>query len=616
MPSVVSLSKASVLELRTFATKRPECAPPAEEGWVQFWHGYCQMAKVRSEKKRVNDKNAHSIPDYASKAMQEGELERQLFLNIIGNIGKDHINMFELGAGRGDWCLSLAGVIDYRLIPCQARTYRCLALEGEPTHYEWTKEHFADQNIKGTALHGAVQSHNGAVRFKAQAAPADNYGQSVNEQGNIVVPSFAFDTLVERYAFEHVDIVHMDVQGAEYDALLGAGGAIERGTVDYFLIGTHRPEINGRIRALLEDKYHFIVDIPCGAGLVETPLGQAWMPVDGCMLLQRKGIGRPTLGGDAGLDGCYVEKSTGLGPHAVEEQGGSPSFYSQAGGIHTYPGKIKTEEELAAYIVSQNPGLMERLKNWDIIGAAHILREWTSSFINIAEEPLLFEPADVVSAFHVFREKKRGVWCGGAGKFFKWVLQLFGIPAVRYNYSYPGQCSVSHLTTLFCDISDDSFGIYVADAYLNYYYVDARTDEMLRFEQLLQYIARKQYRLIETVYSSVCRSRISAVEIPATNRAMTEVFYPEGRKQFEGIRRYGLWEYPKTAVTWAGIMKGFNEDLEDYDVYKAGRTDEEFFFDLMLNKSLIDKFGISEVDARIDRLFEELGTDSSYIPDC
>jgi len=285
----------SVMSLKKFATRRPKTIPPEPEGWQQFWYGYFQMTKVRSQKKRIIDEENHAVSNLPADVLSEGEFEKQLFLNIIHNIKKDHINMFELGAGRGDWCLCLAGVIDFKLIPCQAKTYRCLALEGEPSHYKWTREHFEYQRINGIAIHGAIQDYNGYCKFDASTNPADHYGQCVSKNGNILIPCFTIDKLMQDNLFDHVDIIHMDVQGAEYKALIGAYEAIKSGAIDYMLIGTHAvggapTEMNRKIKQFVGDRYHCVIDIPPKTPLIDTQLGAASMPLEGRMLFQRKGI--------------------------------------------------------------------------------------------------------------------------------------------------------------------------------------------------------------------------------------------------------------------------------------------------------------------------------------
>jgi FkbM family methyltransferase len=264
--------------------------PPSREGWHRQWHGYHQMKKVRSNRKiNQNKKKYANVPEHV---LRESLIERQIFLNIIHDIKKKNINMIELGAGRGDWCLALAGIIDHQLIPCLASTYRCLGLEAEPTHYEWTKEHFEKQQINAIAVHGASGGVDGYCNFYSMADPADNYGQHINEEkGNLKVPLFKLATLLKKYDFSHVDLLHMDIQGVETETISSAKDILKEEIIDYIMIGTHRSEeTNKELKNILTGYYDILLDIPPKAGLVDTVFGKAFFPVDGMLVLKRSNL--------------------------------------------------------------------------------------------------------------------------------------------------------------------------------------------------------------------------------------------------------------------------------------------------------------------------------------
>ena len=279
---------ATTMQLQLFKTRHISKVSPNGEDWEQHWHGYFQMKRVRSPQKRIMDAKMHNDTMRPTDVMSEYEAEKQIFLNVISNIKKDCITMFELGAGRGDFCLSLAGVIDHGIIPVSAKSYRCLALEPEPTHFEWTKEHFERQGIKGIAVPGAIQGHDGYCLF--ELGDVYTYGQSVSRNGNIRVPCYTIDTLMKKHDFSHLDILHMDVQGAEYDALQGATNQLDQGKIDYIIIGTHGPDMNKYLKGLLEVRYNIIVDISPKTPSLETPLGKVSFPVDGIMMCERKDL--------------------------------------------------------------------------------------------------------------------------------------------------------------------------------------------------------------------------------------------------------------------------------------------------------------------------------------
>lgn len=290
------LIEAKVMQLEWFDYNIPSNPPPEPEGWIQIWCGYYRMKKAEQVKKRA----CRRLPNN----LNEVDLERQLFLNIINNLKKDHITMFELGAGWGEWSMALAGAIDFKMIPCQAKSYRCLALEAEPTHYKWTKEHFEKQNIKGDAVFGAINAVDGECRFMAKEEPIANYGQHLAPEGNLSVPGYSIDTLMKNPEFQTLDILHMDVQGAEFMALQGAIEAIKHRKIEYILIGTHSYDGNEHIKKFLSNNYDVVVDIEPATPPYEGFFAPAifaeqfkkykffekdYIPLcDGTMLLERK----------------------------------------------------------------------------------------------------------------------------------------------------------------------------------------------------------------------------------------------------------------------------------------------------------------------------------------
>ena len=165
--------------IKHFDITVPKTAPPQEEGWNPTWHGYHEMARCESKQRRAE----YAERDRAILArgeMTEDDFERDCFLSVLADVEKTHVNMFELGAGCGRMSLALAGVIDFKVVPVVPASCRCLAVEAEPTHYDWIKEHFGTQGINGTVVHGAVSKKNGFCRFNINPAPDSCYGQVIS----------------------------------------------------------------------------------------------------------------------------------------------------------------------------------------------------------------------------------------------------------------------------------------------------------------------------------------------------------------------------------------------------------------------------------------------------
>lgn len=292
--------------LRHFEIKSLNTLPPQDTGWEREWHGKDEMTKCESVQRRLE----YAERDRAIRAdgmITEAEFERDCFLSVLSDIKRTHVNMFELGAGWGRMCLALAGVIDHRVIPLTPVSYRCLAVEGEPVHCQWIKEHFETQKINGTVVHGAVSKRTGSCYFGLPEPPDACYGQTISplfhryKIPNIrtllsvftgkatKIPMYTVDQLIKTYNFEHIDIIDLDVQGAEYEVALGAAESINNDLIDYWLIGTHHPRLNEALSQLLSPRFDLIVDIyPNSVGKVD-----GFAPIschDGIQLFRRRNI--------------------------------------------------------------------------------------------------------------------------------------------------------------------------------------------------------------------------------------------------------------------------------------------------------------------------------------
>lgn len=275
--------KENYMPFSHIALRSCERVPPM--GWKKTGYGYFQMEKVQSQEKIKRDKESHKASDMPN-LKGEGYIEQQIFLNLIKSL-KGHVNLFELGAGRGDWCLALAGIVDFNLIDHEITSYRCLAVEAEPVHFEWTKMHFEEQSINAKPIYGAVTSKVGECQFYSVVDPASNYGQSIRDDGNLKVPCYTVDYLMNKYKFDIVDILHSDVQGAEYDMILGATEALKKKAIKYMMIGTHKLGINEQIIDYVKPYgYEFLFSVNVHEGPCDSPFGKALFPVDGLLVLK------------------------------------------------------------------------------------------------------------------------------------------------------------------------------------------------------------------------------------------------------------------------------------------------------------------------------------------
>ncbi len=264
---------------------------------------------------------------------------------------------------------------------------------------------------------------------------------------------------------------------------------------------------------------------------------------------------------------------------------------------------ITTEEQIIEHILSECSDVQKAVQDRDMIGLVMALRRWTSEFVNFGSRQLLHDVhySDVIETFNLFRHKQKGVWCGGTACFFSWILRLFDIPSSTFHYAHEEDDRLSHVTTLFCDVTDDKFPVYLIDAYLNYHYISVETGKLLNFETLIKYVLAHAYERIRRVEYPVSRSYLTNKRIPDRDIDTAKRLCPETQKLPEPIQRDSVFEYPSVmAISHDMIIHGGWRD--GIDMYANGRTDGQFMLDLLLHQFRVSPFDIKEIDQRMIRL--------------
>lgn len=112
---------------------------------------------------------------------------------------------------------------------------RALCLEPDPVYMEVGRRNFALNAREGEFVHGAIGSDvTTSLDFVAEST-----GQRVS------VPTFDLPSLLERTADGHADLILIDAQGAEIDALRSGVEAFARGQVRFLVVSTHDLAISG-----------------------------------------------------------------------------------------------------------------------------------------------------------------------------------------------------------------------------------------------------------------------------------------------------------------------------------------------------------------------------------
>jgi len=247
--------------------------PPPAPGWPQQWHGYYLPP-------------AHDFYTY-------GQLERFALLSLFQRYAGQHVTLFELGAGRADICMALAGCCKYGLISDPPASYRALAIEAEPTHFEWCRMNVELQNLNVVLVHGAVCEEVGERFFRIDPDPISSFGQCIcgGGEGSIRVSAYTIDFLRREHDFPHINVIHMDVQGAEANCVRGAKKSIAEEAIDHFIIETHNVRWEVELRELLSPNFDCLVNLSRDTtveipGLDKPCIGKG----GGVQVWQRKGL--------------------------------------------------------------------------------------------------------------------------------------------------------------------------------------------------------------------------------------------------------------------------------------------------------------------------------------
>jgi FkbM family methyltransferase len=260
---------------------------PLREGWKHAAYGGASALHFRSVKHVEKAKKVHVS---TAPAINESRFELCVELSILEAIKRPDIVFVEMGAGWGGQTLNVTTAVRSQVVDMAARDVYSYAIEAEPGHYGFLCETFLENKIKGLPIFGAIADTVGWVNFYAVHPSADNYGQSIHPKGNIKVPCFTLENLVETFKIDHIDFVHMDIQGVEPEAIKGSLGIINR--IDYLLVCPHYGGHMEQITKMLNPTHNLILAHDARSGYHEVegfdlPVHQ---PQDGIMVWERHGL--------------------------------------------------------------------------------------------------------------------------------------------------------------------------------------------------------------------------------------------------------------------------------------------------------------------------------------
>lgn len=133
-----------------------------------------------------------------------------------------------------------------------------IAFEPFAHNVDYLKRHLAINNRRNVRIiEAAVGSRNSPGRF--QKGPDTSTG-CVSDSGDLSVSVVALDELVSSSSVQPPQIIKMDIEGGEYDALSGAKSLLAEWHPQIFL-STHGPDVHSKCLGLLKTMGYNVVPL-------------------------------------------------------------------------------------------------------------------------------------------------------------------------------------------------------------------------------------------------------------------------------------------------------------------------------------------------------------------
>ncbi|MEW6600875.1 MAG: FkbM family methyltransferase [Nitrospirota bacterium] len=157
--------------------------------------------------------------------------EERIFMEVLKYMPEDAV-MIELGAYWGFYSMWFHK---------EVKRPTCYLVEPEQRNLEFGKDNFAVSNMTGSFRQGFVGAMSGKTKEGIDIICVDDYIRENN--------------------VKRVNILHADIQGAEYDMLTGAADALHADKIDYIFISTHTNELHQECLAFLNaHNFHIIAE--------------------------------------------------------------------------------------------------------------------------------------------------------------------------------------------------------------------------------------------------------------------------------------------------------------------------------------------------------------------
>jgi FkbM family methyltransferase len=163
----------------------------------------------------------------------------------------------DLGANIGTTTMAAAEAV--------GKTGRVVALE--PITHKILARNLQENGVEGVELIAkAVSSHSGVAKMEvASSGIASRLGPNSPGMATLEVELTTIDTLVTDLGLTHVDLIKMDIEGAEEDAILGAEATIAN-LRPHWSIASYHTDFKGepqhpKLKKLLVGKGYHVIEI-------------------------------------------------------------------------------------------------------------------------------------------------------------------------------------------------------------------------------------------------------------------------------------------------------------------------------------------------------------------
>lgn len=199
--------------------------------------------KIKGDKQYFFDGSFTTFP-WASENLHllieltNGATEPQVivpFLNILKKLPGDAV-MIELGAY---W--AFYSILFGKRLP----KAKMILVEANPHSLKITKKNIERNGLleRSTIIHGAVTDRDDEIICFGDS--------SIQSDGKYQVSTISVDGIMKKLGLSRVDLVHMDVQGAEESVIQGMVKVLANKAIDYIFIGTHSNDLHTTCEALL-----------------------------------------------------------------------------------------------------------------------------------------------------------------------------------------------------------------------------------------------------------------------------------------------------------------------------------------------------------------------------